>query len=120
MITASPLLLSKALRLLGLSRADLLWVKDASIPEIAQIRLDTIKAISKDNFRKASLIIHPDKTYNDEKKTELFRVVKELNAIIQNINSVEIKPKASFLIPLTHDFRLTWFPHLKGDTYGSC
>lgn len=102
-------MLARALRVLGLTKADIQWVREADNREVAQIRVDTLKAISKENYRKAAKVLHPDVTQGDPDKTALFRLVQSLYERFQSLDVPEVtEVTGHFSVPLGHGLALVW------------
>lgn len=74
-----------ALAALGLSLDVLRWVEEAPTSKEGLKRLRLVQDLARRNYRSACKDLHPDRTGNDPTRTELFKVVVELNRRIQNM-----------------------------------
>ena len=95
----------QAFRLLGISKEMILWIKESEDYPEALERLNFLKSVSRTNFRQAAKVLHPDVTNGDPKKTELFRLVTELNNEVQ-ATGVDMAPSQEVVIPLGPDLFL--------------
>jgi hypothetical protein len=90
---------AEALRLLGITKQDLTWVKDAPGYAAAQSRLAHVKDVAKSNYKTAAKALHPDKTGNDPEQTKLFRTLKDIYDRIQ-ATEIEALSTEELVIPL--------------------
>lgn len=91
--------LRKAAKILGITKKDLDWIKEAPGRAAAVARLNHVKGTAKYNFRGAVKTLHPDRTGDDPEKTELFRAVEGVYRRIQS-TEIEALDMESLIIPL--------------------